>query len=284
MSNQKGTLYVVATPIGNLDDITLRACRTLTEVDLILAEDTRHSKKLLNHLGIRTPMKAFHDFNERETTKKIIALLENGRDLALISDAGTPLISDPGYYLVSTALESGFQVIPVPGPSALICALSAAGLPTDRFVFEGFSPDKQTARIKLLKTLLTESRTIIFYETPQRIQAFMEDARLVFGNDRIVTIARELTKKFETIRRGTLEDLVSTSATQETKPRGEYVVLIHGTTKTKDKSDEELQRVLSILLAYSQSVKEVAAIASEITGTRKNDAYKLALELKEKTP
>lgn len=279
MSNHSGNLYIVATPIGNLDDISVRAKQVLARVDLILAEDTRHSRKLLNALGLNTPMRSCHDFNEREVASDMVRLLQEGKELALISDAGTPLISDPGYHLVNMAHEKGITVVPVPGPSALICALSAAGLPTDRFTFEGFAPERPVARLNCFRELETECRTIVFYESPHRIMDFLRDAVTVFGASRPATLARELTKKFESLRQGTLEQLLALLQEDEQQRKGEFVVVIRGNTEDTGVNDVEVRRVLKLLLT-TLPVKKAAALAAEITGKRKNELYQLALQLK----
>ena len=194
-----GTLFIVATPIGNLDDITFRAVETLKSVDLVLAEDTRHSQKILNHFNIKTPISAFHDYNERGKCNTVVDKLKRGDSIALISDAGTPLISDPGYILVSVAKKNSVNVVPIPGPSALIAALSASGIPSDSFSFFGFLPSKQNARIKTLKMFASRPETIIVYESPKRISATLTDMLFVFGKDCEVCLAKEITKTFETI-------------------------------------------------------------------------------------
>ncbi|MFQ5659107.1 MAG: 16S rRNA (cytidine(1402)-2'-O)-methyltransferase [Gammaproteobacteria bacterium] len=282
MSNKTGILYVVATPIGNLDDISSRACRILDEVDLILAEDTRRSRKLLNHLGIVTPMKSYHDFNERKSSPVLLERLIKGENLALISDAGTPLICDPGYQLVKTGQEQGIRIVPIPGPSALVSALSVAGLPTDRFVFEGFAPEKPMARKKYLANCTTEIRTMIFYEAPQRILYFFNDAVDAFGAGRVATLARELTKKYESIHKDTLANLSAKLAGNEIPQKGEFVIVIHGAAV---ETPEALQsvRLLRLLLGHSLPVKEAVAIAADFSGARKNDLYKIALTLRDET-
>lgn len=272
-------MYVVATPIGNLEDLSARGLRTLSEVDLILAEDTRHSVNLLRHFGISTPLRSFHEFNELEVVPEIIDKLRNGRNIALISDAGTPLISDPGYQLVNRLAAEGFRVVPVPGPSAIITALSAGGLSTARFVFEGFVPSNRSGRQKLLKSLAYETRTVVLFETPHRIVAFLADAADAFGGDRDAVLARELTKKFETIYRGSLGELLEMLKAGENDIKGEFVVLIDGYKEQKSRLDLESIRILKILLAHSLPVREAAAIAAEITGARKNTLYKQALTL-----
>jgi len=275
-----GVLYVVATPIGNLEDISARASRILAEAGLILAEDTRHSKKLLNHLGISAPMQSCHDYNEREISGNILKRLQAGEIIALITDAGTPLISDPGFHLIKLVHENNIRVVPVPGACALITALSAAGLPTDRFVFEGFPPERQTARRKLLASLAAETRTMIFYESPHRIIDFLTDAISVFGQDRQVSLGRELTKKYETISLGSLNTLLQQLQNDENQRKGEFVVILRGITCVEKADHREAERILGILLNHSVSVREASAIAAEISGGKKNELYKRALALR----
>jgi len=274
-------LYVVATPIGNLSDISARAIEVLKRVDLIAAEDTRHSFRLLNHLGIQKPMLSYHDHNEGQQTQNLLEKLKSGQVVALISDAGTPLISDPGYQLVRQAHENNITVIPVPGPCALITALSASGLPSDRFTFEGFLPSKQRARLACLEQLKNESRTLIFYESTHRIVASLEDMASVFGKDRRAVIARELTKTFETLRGdklGLLCEWVNGDANQQ---KGEVVVLVRGADALpKDEARVEVEKVLSVLLE-ELPVKQAAQLAAKITGGKKNALYQLALEMKQ---
>ncbi|MDR2693636.1 MAG: 16S rRNA (cytidine(1402)-2'-O)-methyltransferase [Chitinispirillales bacterium] len=218
-------LYIVSTPIGNLSDITVRASKILAECDLILAEDTRTSKRLLDHLGISARVSAYHDFNKEKVTPGVVASLkEEGKEIALITDAGTPGVADPAFYLVRAALAEGIAVSPVPGASAVLAALVASGLPTDRFVFENFLPNKGTRRRKLFESLKDEPRTVIFYETPHRIVKALEDIKAVLGNVRVV-IARELTKIHEEFLRGSAEELLKHFA--ERQPRGEMVVLFN---------------------------------------------------------
>lgn len=279
MKDPSGILYVVATPIGNLEDLGGRAARILADVDLILVEDTRHSIKLLRHFGITTHMQSLHDFNERDMAAGIVARLHRGETMALISDAGTPLISDPGFKLVGSAIAAGICVVPIPGPSAVITALSVAGLPTNRFVFEGFVPEQRSARKKLLESLTYEKRTIVLFEAPHRIVAFLEAAADSFGNDRAVVLARELTKKFETIYRGRLGDVLDQIRGEEAAQKGEYVVIISGNQGQYEDNQQETTRILGVLLAHSLPVRTAAALAAEITGAKKNSLYKQALEL-----
>lgn len=276
--NEAGILYVVATPIGNLEDMTPRAIAVLRQVALIAAEDTRHSGRLLQHFGIQTPTQSCHEHNEREQAPKLAARLQAGDSIALISDAGTPLVSDPGFHLVRAARSAGVQVIPVPGASAMIAALSASGLPSDRFSFEGFLPPKSAARQQRMQALVAESRTLIFYESTHRIEAALADMVEVFGPERQVVIARELTKRFETIHGDRLADLVQWMANDPDQRKGEFVVMVHGADEVDGHEiDAEAERVLKILLA-ELPVKQAAAMAAKITGLKKNALYKLALE------
>lgn len=273
-----GTLYVVATPIGNLDDISARALRTLAEVSLIAAEDTRHSTRLLQHFGIRTPLAACHEHNEREEGGRFINRLLAGDDVALISDAGTPLISDPGYHLVRQARAAQVPVVPVPGACALIAGLSAAGLPSDRFVFEGFLPAKQAARKVRLEAVQHDPRTLIFYEAPHRLLDSVADMAQVFGAQRHGVLARELTKTFETIHGLPLQELHDWIAADPNQQRGECVLLIEGYQAPTDAQQVplEAQRVLKLLMA-ELPLKRASSLAAEITGARKNALYQWAL-------
>ncbi|HDS1736832.1 16S rRNA (cytidine(1402)-2'-O)-methyltransferase [Pseudomonas sp. BP8] len=278
-----GTLYVVATPIGNLDDISARALKVLADVALIAAEDTRHSVRLMQHFGIGTPLAACHEHNERDEGSRFITRLLAGDDVALVSDAGTPLISDPGYHLVRQARAAGVQVVPVPGACALIAALSAAGLPSDRFIFEGFLPAKTAGRRARLEQVKEEPRTLIFYEAPHRILECLEDMAAVFGGERPALLGRELTKTFETLKGLPLAELHAFVAADSNQQRGECVVLVGGWSAPADEQaiSAEAQRVLDLLLA-ELPLKRAAALAAEITGVRKNLLYQAALE-KQKT-
>jgi 16S rRNA (cytidine1402-2'-O)-methyltransferase len=282
----KGTLYVVATPIGNLGDMTARAIETLSSVDLIAAEDTRHSAKLLRHFGINTKMFALHEHNEREQQSGLIEQLRQGKSIALISDAGTPLISDPGYPLVHAAHAADINVVPVPGPSAVIAALSASGLPSDRFVFEGFLPPREQARRAVFERVRAESRTLIFYEAPHRIVECLRDMADVFGPEREAAVARELTKRFETIRADSLSELYAWIQRHDEQQQGEFVLLVHGAARTEETTEEsaEAERVLAIL-ADEIPVSQAAELAARITGAPRNRLYKRALTLRpEKKP
>lgn len=280
-SNSAGTLYVVATPIGNLEDISARALRVLREVALIAAEDTRHSSRLLQHFGIATPLAACHEHNEREEGGRFLVRLQAGDDVALISDAGTPLISDPGYHLVRQARAAGIRVVPVPGACALVAALSCAGLPSDRFIFEGFLPAKAAARQARLELLKEEPRTLIFYEAPHRILECLADLVGVFGDERPALLGRELTKTFETLQGLPLAQLHAWVAADGNQQRGECVLVIGGwqAPQGEDAVDSGAVRVLDLLLK-ELPVKRAAALAAEITGVRKNLLYQLALERK----
>jgi len=274
-----GTLFIVATPIGNLDDITFRAVETLKSVDLVLAEDTRHSQKILNHFNIKTPVSAFHDYNEREKCNTVVDKLKQGDSIALISDAGTPLISDPGYILVSAAKKNSVNVVPIPGPSALITALSASGIPSDRFSFFGFLPSKQNARIKTLKTFASRPETIIVYESPKRIMATLTDMLFVFGEEREVCLAKELTKTFETILTTNIPNLIDYISADPGHQKGEFVLLISSTAnKGQLELDQQLDRLLLVLCSEMGSSK-AAKLAAKITGIDKKYCYQRAIEL-----
>jgi len=274
-----GTLFIVATPIGNLNDITFRAVEVLKSVDIILAEDTRHSKKLLLHLDISKSISAFHEHNEREKTEVSIGELQSGKSIALISDAGTPLISDPGYFLVVQAKIKGLKVIPIPGPSALITALSASGLASDSFTFFGFLPSKQTARLKLLKSLVNRTETIIFYESPKRILATLTDMQSIFGDSREVCLAKELTKAFETIHTDSIPNLIKYLTTDQNHQKGEFVILIAANDKIDiAKAETQLDSLLPILCA-EMGASKAAKIAAKITGIDKKLCYKRAIDL-----
>ncbi|MAD27333.1 MAG: 16S rRNA (cytidine(1402)-2'-O)-methyltransferase [Pseudomonadales bacterium] len=278
MTTVAGTLFVVATPIGNLQDMSPRALQVLKDVRLIAAEDTRHSARLMQHFGIDTPMTACHDHNERDKGERLVERLLAGDDVALISDAGTPLISDPGYHLVRQAREAGVRVSPVPGACALIAALSAAGMPSDRFAFEGFLPAKAHGRRQRLQVLAAEDRTWMVYEAPHRLLECLQDMQQVLGDERRVLLARELTKTFETLRAAPLSELVKWVAGDSDQQRGECVLVVEGAPAPQaDEVGDEALRVLDLLLA-ELPLKRAAKLASEITGVRKNLLYQIALE------
>jgi 16S rRNA (cytidine1402-2'-O)-methyltransferase len=278
VSTTAGKLYVVATPIGNLSDISPRAAEILAEVDLIAAEDKRHSIRLLNHLGVQTPLFAMHEHNERDTLDILIERLQNGADIAVISDAGTPLISDPGYLLVRQAQSQGITVHPIPGPCAAVAALSAGGLPTVHFLFQGFLSSKQGARLEELKLLAQRSETLVFYEAPHRLLKTLGDMRDTFGGEREAVLARELTKQFETIRRDRLSALCDWVASDADQQRGEAVILVAGCVTQQDEDAAELTELLSILLT-EVSLKQAVNIAIKLTQHKKNFVYQLALQL-----
>lgn len=282
MSIKKGSLYIVATPIGNMGDMTERAQKTLNDVDVIAVEDTRRSGQLLRNFEISTPMIAVHEHNERQICDSLLERITNGESIALISDAGTPLLSDPGYFLVNQARERDINVVPIPGVSAVITALSVAGLPTDRFVFEGFLPNKSSARQQRLEKLKDDGRTVIFYEAPHRIVEMLKDCQLIFGGLRKVVLARELTKTFETVHGDILDVLIPWVEADENQRKGEFVVLVQGAEAREDTGiDAESERILLILLK-DLPVKQAAALAANITGLKKNALYQFALELKGK--
>ena len=276
-----GVLYIVATPIGNLDDISRRALQVLEAVPLIAAEDTRHSRKLLAHYGIEARLFALHEHNERFAAEKLLKTLLGGDDVALVSDAGTPLISDPGFYLVRAVRQAGIRVIPLPGPSACIAALSVAGLPTDRFVFEGFLPARSAARKQRLSELATEKRTLVFYESSHRICESLKDMAENMGSERQATVARELTKTFETIRGGSLAELVSWVQADSNQQKGEFVVILQGAPARNSDIDETVEQVLTVLLA-ELPLKQAASLAAKITGLPKNRLYEAGLIIKGK--
>jgi 16S rRNA (cytidine1402-2'-O)-methyltransferase len=282
-----GRLYVVATPIGNLGDLSERAREILRSVSLIAAEDTRHTGVLLKHFGIQTPQVSLHEHNEQQRSGGIIERLQQGASVALVSDAGTPGINDPGFELVRAAAAAGCEILAVPGPCAAIAALSIGGLPTDRFCFEGFLPARGAARRKRLQSLAAEARTLVLYEAPHRVRETLEDCAAVFGGERSATVAREITKLHETTYRGSLRDLLERAGSDADFGRGEIVLLIAGLPQAP--ADEEggadghggaLDRVLKILLA-ELPLRQAAHLAAQIADARGNEAYKRALQLKD---
>lgn len=277
--NNPGTLFVVATPIGNLKDISIRALEVLQEVDCIAAEDTRHSAALLQHFAISTPILSLHNHNERTRSESLLKRLQEGESIALISDAGTPLISDPGYFLVKEARQLGVKVVPVPGACAAISALSVAGLPSDQFFFVGFLPSKSQPRISQLTLLKHQTSTLIFYEAPHRILACLKDMMKIFGEEREVVIARELTKKFETVIVGQFEALIHTLQKDLNQQKGEFVILVEGSKEVKTSAltlstDETLKLLLDDL-----PLKKAVELTAKLTGARKNELYDTALKL-----
>ena len=274
-----GSLYIIATPIGNLSDITLRAIETLKNVDLVLAEDTRHSKKLFDHYEIKSPLTAFHEHNENEKASGIISEINSGKSIALISDAGTPLISDPGYQLVSEAKKIGINVIPIPGPNAAIAALSSSGIASSSFSFFGFLPAKQASRLKLLKTKRSLDETIIFYESPKRILATIKDMMDVFGETRRVCLAKELTKSFETILNDNLIALIDYLEGDPSHQKGEFVLIVSPDDKIDfDEAKSELEKILPIL-CDEMGASKASKLASKITGLDKKYCYQKAINL-----
>ncbi|WP_136680468.1 16S rRNA (cytidine(1402)-2'-O)-methyltransferase [Neptunomonas sp. XY-337] len=274
------SLFVVATPIGNLNDMSPRAVEVLQSVALIAAEDTRHSSRLMAHFNIKTPMISVHDHNERQRQQTIIDKLAAGESVALISDAGTPLISDPGFIVVRAVREAGFKVVPVPGCSAVIAAMCAAGVPTDRFIFEGFLPAKKSNRQQFLEQFVDESRTVVFYESTHRIVESLSDMQQVLGADRYVVIARELTKTFETIHGAALQELIAFVEADPNQQKGEFVVLVQGVqAQVSEDMDAAALKTLDVLLE-ELPVKQAAALAAKITGYKKNKLYQVALERK----
>ena len=278
MSIDSACLFVVATPIGNLGDMVPRAVEVLQSVDLIAAEDTRHSQRLMQHFSISTPLVAYHDHSGATTVAFLVEKMRNGQSIALISDAGTPLVSDPGYRVVDAALTAGVKVVPVPGASAVIAALSVAGLPSDRFIFEGFLSAKQQGRVKQLQALAEETRTLIFYEAPHRLLACLRDMADVFGAGRQIVMARELTKTFETIKRAPVAELADWVERDHNQQKGECVLLVHGSADVAS-ADAEGRRVFD-LLVEELPLKQAAALAAKISGIKKNALYQYGLEKK----
>lgn len=277
-----GTLYVVATPIGNLADLTPRAVDVLGQVDLVLAEDTRHTAQLLRHCGLSKPLQSLHEHNERQKLEPIVQRLQAGESLALVSDAGTPLLSDPGFPLVRRLRELDMPVIPIPGPCAAVAALSVAGLATDRFAFEGFLPARSGARRTRLEGLADETRTLVFYESGKRLAGVLNDMCEILGPDREAAVARELTKLYESIYRGSLAELRDRAGADVDMVRGELVLLVQGRPVAEIAENPELDRVLGVLLPelpLSQAVK----LAVELCGLRRNEVYRRATELQKGT-
>lgn len=276
--NRPGILYLVATPIGNLADMSFRAVEILKGVDVIACEDTRHSRPLLDYYGIARPLMAFHEHNEDEAARRVVGRLAQGESVALISDAGTPLVNDPGFPLVRLALENHIQVVPIPGPSALIAALCASGLASARFAFEGFPPRKPAARRALFNGLLSEPRTLIFYESSHRVQETLDDLAAVFPDSRRLVIARELTKRFETIVNTTVGEAPGLLEREPDMRKGEFVLLLEGAPPPGESEDLEPEqaRVLRLLLEEC-SVKTAVGLAVKITGARREMVYRAAL-------
>jgi 16S rRNA (cytidine1402-2'-O)-methyltransferase len=277
-----GVLYVVATPIGNMGDISARAREILAGVGAVAAEDTRHSGRLLRELGLERPLISLHEHNERARLGELIARLRGGESIALVSDAGTPLVSDPGYLLVAAAIEAGIIVSPVPGANAAIAALSASGLPCERFSFEGFLPARAAARRRRLVELAAESRTLVLYEAPHRLVECLDDLVAACGENRRACIAREITKRFETFYRGSLGELAARSKSDADLVRGEAVILVEGMPDAEPTA-AQLDETLAVLLRHLPPSAAAAAAAS-LTGVRRNDAYARALALGKEAP
>jgi len=272
-----GRLYIVPTPIGNLEDITLRALRILKEVDLIAAEDTRHTQHLLTHFGIDRPLTSYHDHNEREKAQALVERIENGANVALVSDAGTPGIADPGFRLVVAAIRAGIQIVPLPGASALAAALSASGLPTDRFLFEGFLPAKKQERKNKLKELRDCASTLVFYEAPHRLNDTLGDMQQILG-ERAIVIAREVSKVHEEFLRGTVSEVIHQLAARDVK--GEVTIVVHGSTGESRVTEEQLRSDIQRLISEGVGVKEISELFGERYGLSKREVYRLTLAVK----
>ena len=283
-ASPKGVLYVVATPIGNASDISARALAILREVDGVLAEDTRYSRRLLSVHGIETRLSPLHDHNERRMAAQVVRRLEKGEHLALVCDAGTPLINDPGLHVVRRVRERGGSVLPIPGPCALVCALSVSGLPTDRFVFEGFPPARRTARRRRLEALRREPRTLVFYEAPHRVEDTLADLSEVFGGTRDAVLAKELTKRHERVRGGTLDELRAWLRMRAEHVRGEFVILVAGAREEDSGPPPDEVRVLLAELMKDLPVKRAVEIARRLTRRDRNVLYRLALEVAGESP
>lgn len=283
MTDLTGILYIVATPIGNLQDITQRALETFAQVDLIAAEDTRHSGLLLSHYGIKKPFFALHDHNEQEKAHILVGKLKQGSNIALISDAGTPLISDPGFHLVRQCREAGIRVVPLPGACAAITALCASGIASDRFCFEGFLPAKSKARKDKLENIAEEDRTLIFYESTHRILDTLEDMQAVLGEELYIVLAREMTKTWETITGNTIKNLREWLLEDPNRTKGEMVLIVEGKPKSDNNDEISPQAVKALeLIAEELPLKKAAAIVAELYGYKKNALYQFGLAHLEK--
>lgn len=279
--NDTGILYIVATPIGNLGDITHRALDVLQQVDYIAAEDTRHSAHLLNHFNITTPLLAYHDHSDVKRLEKIHQYLLAGQSIALISDAGTPLISDPGYQLVRSARQLSIQVVPIPGACALVAALSSSGLATDRFIFEGFLPAKTSARKQIIEAIAKEERTVVFYESTHRLIDSLKDMEQVLGSDRHIVIARELSKTYETILSGGVSTLIDIVVADKNQQRGEFVIMVSGHKTIKNDLSIDLPTVTMMKVLLNElPIKQAASIGAKLSGLKKRDLYQWALDTK----
>ncbi|MFH7025417.1 MAG: 16S rRNA (cytidine(1402)-2'-O)-methyltransferase [Heteroscytonema crispum UTEX LB 1556] len=273
-----GTLYVVGTPIGNLEDMTFRGVRILQTVDLIAAEDTRHTGRLLQHFQVKTPQVSYHEHNRNSRIPELLKHLQQGKAIALVTDAGMPLISDPGYELVKACIEAGIAVVPIPGASAAITALSAAGLPTDKFVFEGFLPTKSQQRREHLESLKIESRTLIFYESPHRLRDTLQDLADTFGSDRQIVLARELTKIYEEFWRGTVERAIAYYSEKE--PQGEYTLVVAAAPAEEVQlSPEEVKAQLQQLIGQGISRSQASRQLAKLTSLKRQELYQLAIDI-----
>ena len=275
----ESAIYIVATPIGNLSDITIRAIEILKSVDLVAAEDTRHTRKLLDHYDIRTKMVSLHDHNELQKSQGLVERVMDGGSLALVSDAGTPLISDPGHTLVNEAKKQGVKVVPIPGPSAIIAALCAAGIPCGKFIFEGFLPSKKKAKLDVLMGYSLERKAVVFYESPHRVLSTLECMLEVFG-DRVIAVAREITKRFEMIKRGPIPELLDWMSRDNNQQKGEFVLILSGVTGVEVTSSDQEKKVMLARLLTDLPPKKASAIVSDLLGGSKKEIYNLALELK----
>lgn len=278
MHNSNGILYIVATPIGNLQDITLRALEVLAQVDLIAAEDTRHSGLLLGHYGIKKPFFALHDHNEQQKTDSLVEKLQQGMNIALISDAGTPLISDPGFHLVRKCRQAGIRVVPLPGACAAVAALCVSGIASDRFCFEGFLPAKSKARQDKLHSLVEEERTLILYESTHRIMETLADVENILGAERYVVLAREITKTWETVSGASVADLRYWLAEDPNRTKGEMVLIIEGYRETKTEIFSPQAIKALELIAQELPLKKAASIVAQLYGYKKNALYQFGLE------
>jgi 16S rRNA (cytidine1402-2'-O)-methyltransferase len=274
-----GKVFVVATPIGNLSDLSPRAREVLASVSLIAAEDTRHTRQLLQSFGIDTALTSLHEHNEGHKSSALVERVVRGESLALVSDAGTPLISDPGFDLIAAARAQGVEVVAIPGPCAAIAAISVAGLPTDRFTFEGFLPARSAARRAQLETLAAEARTLVFYEAPHRVRETLEDMARIFGADRRASVSRELTKRFETTYAGSLGELLEIAQRDENMSRGEIVIVVAGATPVRQESVTlDAQQLLRALLQELPAA-QAAKVASKISGVKRSELYELAVQV-----
>jgi 16S rRNA (cytidine1402-2'-O)-methyltransferase len=278
--NNLGKLYVVGTPIGNLDDLTFRSLATLKKVTLIAAEDTRHTGKLLQHFDISTPQISYHEHNRLSRLDELLNILSQGQDIALVTDAGMPGISDPGYELIKACIEAKIEVVPIPGVTAVITALAVSGLPTERFCFEGFLPGKEKLRQERLESLKTETRTMVFYEAPHKLIKTLEDLRETFGPTRKIVLGRELTKLYEEIWRGTVAEAINLYLANKT-PKGEFTIVVMGNNRfdTIQLSDEELKRELKQIIEGGVNRSQASRQLAQVTNLSRSRLYKLALEI-----